>query len=173
MFLLLCICILPAGGYEPQRAKLALKDIFNYYLRAGWSILILETSLEPCILLCFGSRLDPDSIRSVGGSRRAKKTHKNRTKLRNFMFRSAGRSLLKAEGFSRTVDVLYGGLGLSKLQFLIKKESDLFSCTFPPSFCHQNPGSRLVFSLKCWIRVRTQWIRIRNTGILRRGSDYK
>jgi hypothetical protein len=31
-------------------------------------------------------------------------------KLRNFMF-SAGCSLLKAEGFSYSLDVLYGGLG--------------------------------------------------------------
>jgi hypothetical protein len=30
-------------------------------------------------------------------------------------------SLLRAEGFSCSLDVLYGGLGISKLQFLIKK----------------------------------------------------
>jgi hypothetical protein len=49
---------------------------------------------------------DPDSIRSVdpdpnseSGSRRAKMTHKSRTKLRNFMFWRAGCSLLRAEGF--------------------------------------------------------------------------
>jgi hypothetical protein len=43
--------------------------------------------------------LDPDSIRSFGsGSRRAKITHKNRKKLRNFMFKSSGCSLLRAEG---------------------------------------------------------------------------
>jgi hypothetical protein len=35
-------------------------------------------------------------------------------------------SLLRAEGFSRSLDVLYGVLGISKLQFLIFKKSNLF-----------------------------------------------
>jgi hypothetical protein len=60
-------------------------------------------------------------------------------------------------------NVLYGGLGIGKLQFLIKKK--FFSRNFFPIFGHQNPGSGLdpdwirigsgsgsVFSLKCWIR---------------------
>jgi hypothetical protein len=34
---------------------------------------------------------------------------------------STGCSLLSAEGFSCSLGVLYGGLGISKLQFLIKK----------------------------------------------------
>jgi hypothetical protein len=38
-----------------------------------------------------------------------------------FMFLSIGCSLLRAEGFSCSLGVLYGGLGISKLQFLIKK----------------------------------------------------
>jgi hypothetical protein len=37
------------------------------------------------------------------------------------MFLSTGCSLLRAEGFSCSLGVLYGGLGKSKLQFLIKK----------------------------------------------------
>ncbi len=37
------------------------------------------------------------------------------------MFLSARCSLLRAEGFSCSLDVLYGGLGISKLQILIKK----------------------------------------------------
>ncbi len=40
---------------------------------------------------------------------------------RNFMFWSAGCSLLRPEGFFCNLDVLYGGLGISKLQFFIKK----------------------------------------------------
>ncbi len=48
-------------------------------------------------------------------------THKNRKKSRIFMFLSTGYSLLRAEGFSCSLGVLYGGLGISKLQFLIKK----------------------------------------------------
>jgi hypothetical protein len=65
------------------------------------------------------------------------------------MFSSAGCSLLRAEGVYCTLDVLYGGLGISKLQFLI-------SCKFFSIFGHQNPGSGSLFSLKCWIWIRTQ-----------------
>ncbi len=64
---------------------------------------------------------------SGNGSRRAKITHKNRKKLRNFMFWSTGCSPLWAEGFSCSLDVLYGGLGISKLQLLIKIISICFS----------------------------------------------
>jgi hypothetical protein len=48
-------------------------------------------------------------------------THKSRKKSRIFMFLSTRCSLLRAEGFSCSLGVLYGGLGISKLQFLIKK----------------------------------------------------
>jgi hypothetical protein len=48
-------------------------------------------------------------------------THKNRKKSRIFMFLSIGCSLLRADGFSCSLGVLYGGLGISKLQFFIKK----------------------------------------------------
>ncbi len=58
---------------------------------------------------------------SGSGSRRAKMTHKNRKKSRIFMFLSTGCSLLRAEGFSCSLGVLYGRPGISKLQFLIKK----------------------------------------------------
>jgi hypothetical protein len=48
-------------------------------------------------------------------------THKNK-KFHKFNFLNywIGCSLLRAEGFSCSLDVLYGGLGISKLQFLIK-----------------------------------------------------
>jgi hypothetical protein len=46
---------------------------------------------------------------------------KNRKKLKIFVFSSAGCSFLRAEGFSCSLDVLYVGLGINKLQFLIKK----------------------------------------------------
>ncbi len=49
-------------------------------------------------------------------------THKNRKKYRNFMFLSAGFSLMRAEGFSCSLDVLYEGLGMSKWQFVINKD---------------------------------------------------
>ncbi len=46
------------------------------------------------------------------GSRRAKMTHENGKKLTNFMFWSARCSLLRAEGFFRSMGVRYGGLGI-------------------------------------------------------------
>ncbi len=51
-------------------------------------------------------------------------THKNRKKSRIFMFLStleSGCSLLRAESFSCSLGILFGGLGISKVQFLIKK----------------------------------------------------
>ncbi len=42
-------------------------------------------------------------------------------------YKSPGCSLLWAEGFSCSMDVLYRDLGISKLQFLIKKDN-IFSC---------------------------------------------
>ncbi len=87
-------------------------------------------------------------------------------KLIMFIFWSAGCSLSRAEGFPVAGGVLFGGLRVSKLQFLIKKEKNLCSCLFS-IFGHPNAGlvSGSGFKLKCWIRVRIriQWIRIHNT----------
>ncbi len=66
-----------------------------------------------------GSGLDPDSMGSLdpypqsgsgSGSRRAKMTQKNIRELTKFIFWSAICSLLRAEGFSCSLDVLYEGL---------------------------------------------------------------
>ncbi len=35
-----------------------------------------------------------------------------------------------------------------------------YSCKFFQIFCHQNPASGSVLSLKCWFRIQKQWIRI-------------
>jgi hypothetical protein len=73
-----------------------------------WFFVVMSAMMRHTpVDLSFGSR---------SGSSRAKVAHKNRKKLRNFMFRSAGCSLLRAEGFFFGLDGLYGGLG--KLQFL-------------------------------------------------------
>ena len=61
------------------------------------------------------------------------------------MFWSAGYFLCRAEGFSCSLGVLYGGLGISKLQFLIKK----LKIKFPA-----------VNFFQFW--VTKPWIRIRN-----------
>ncbi len=60
------------------------------------------------------------------------------------IFLSAGCSLLKDESFSCSLNVLYGGLGISKLQFLIKKRYTKLSAVFFSSiFGHQKPVSGL------------------------------
>jgi hypothetical protein len=59
------------------------------------------------------------------------------------MFWSAGCPLLRAEGFfCPSLDVLYGGLGIGKLQFWIKKILNIFFIyKFFSIFSNQNPGS--------------------------------
>jgi hypothetical protein len=43
---------------------------------------------------------------------------------------------LRAEGFFYNLDILYGGLGIGKLQFLIKKKKKNCSCNFLAIFGH-------------------------------------
>jgi hypothetical protein len=50
---------------------------------------------------------------------------------------------LRAEDFFYNLDILYGGLGIGKLQFLIKKKKKNFSCIFFSIFGHLSPGSIL------------------------------
>jgi hypothetical protein len=47
-----------------------------------------------------------------------------------FMFWSVGWPLLRAEGFFCNLDILYGGLGIGKLQFLIKRNLTFFQLYF-------------------------------------------
>jgi hypothetical protein len=67
------------------------------------------------------------------------------------MFCSAGYSLLRAEGFFYSLDVLSGVLGKGKLWFLIQNKNKIFfRCKSFPIFGHQKPGSGsgLVFKIK-------------------------
>ncbi len=57
------------------------------------------------------------------------------------MFLSTGCSLLRAEGFPCSLGVLYGGLGISKLQFLIKRIGIKFPAINFFNFRSSNPGS--------------------------------
>ncbi len=83
------------------------------------------------------------AVGSGSGSRRGKMIQKNRKKDRIFIFWSVGCSLLRAEGFSCSLGVLYGGLGISKLQFLIKKIKIKFLVVNPESgsAIRKNAGS--------------------------------
>ncbi len=108
---------------EIKKACFMSKSVFDirirYYLY-GYGSGSRSYSIFCSMVLFPKSRVsDPDPHGS--GSRRATMTHKNRKKSRIFIFLSTGCSLLKAEGFSCSLGVLYGGLGISKLQFLIKK----------------------------------------------------
>ncbi len=106
-------------------------------------------------------------------------THKNRKKCRIFMFLSTGCSLLRAEGFSCSLGVLYEGLGISKLQFFIKKIEVKFPANIFFKFQVIKPwiqirdpypesGIRIRNQKKCWIwiriRIRIKSMRIRNPG---------
>ncbi len=69
-------------------------------------------------------------------------SHKNREKVKNFHVLSAEFSF---EGFSCSLDVLYGGLRIGKLQFLIKKILHFFQLSFLKCFAKtpdpdQDPG---------------------------------
>ncbi len=58
--------------------------------------------------------------------------------------KSAGCSLLRAEGFFCSLGVLYGSPGISKLQFLIKKiKIKISSCNFFFNFKSSNPDPQL------------------------------
>ncbi len=83
-------------------------------------------------------------------------------------------SLLRAESFSCSLDVLYEILGISKLQFFQKDIEKNFSCIFiqflviktpdPDSEPNADPEPDAdPDSVKCWIRIRIR-IRIHNTG---------
>ncbi len=88
------------------------------------------------------------------------------------MFWSAGCSLLRAESFSCSLGVLYGGLGISKLQFLIKKIKIKFPAVNFSNFrsLTLDPGSGSAIRIsnwkKCWIRIRIKSMRIRNPVLL-------
>jgi hypothetical protein len=58
------------------------------------------------------------------------------------MFWSVGWPLLRTEGFFSNLDVLYGGLGIGKLQFLIKKKKKKISAVISFQFL-ESPGSVL------------------------------
>ncbi len=89
--------------------------------------------------------LDPDPHWEYGsGSRRAKINHKSEE---NSCFWSARCSLMRYEDlFSCSFDVLYGGLGISKLHFFIEKIKFFSSCKFFPNFRSSKP----------WIRIRIE-----------------
>ncbi len=64
--------------------------------------------------------------------------------------------------FSCSLGVLYGGLGISKQQFFIKKIEINFSAINFLQFQVIKPWIRIRNQKKCWIRIRIKSMRIRN-----------
>ncbi len=101
----------------------------------------------------------PRSV-SGSGSRRAKICVAPGNELVNLFFLSAGCSLLRAEVFCCS-------LGISKLQFMIKTNFHLyFFLKFLVIKILDLNGIRIRtwIHLKCWIRIRIQWIQIHSSG---------
>jgi hypothetical protein len=69
----------------------------------------------------FSCVVDPDPDLDWIWTQEDINTHKNLKKLIISFFEVLGVLFLRAEGFSCVLDVLYGGLGINKLHFLIKK----------------------------------------------------
>jgi hypothetical protein len=96
---------------------------------------------------CFGSGsgLDRDSIRSVLSVSEFQIRiwiQEGRNDRQNVLF-------LRAEGFFYRLDVLYGGLRMGKLQFLIKKILNFFSAVnIFLIFDHKKPWIRIGIQLK-------------------------
>jgi hypothetical protein len=128
----------PAGFDRTRNAVIGHKDFDLTYLGTQ------QTHLDSMSIRGSGSAL----IWVAGsGSRRGNMIQKNRKKYRIFMFWNAGCSLLRAEGFSCSLGVLYWDLEIRKLQFLIKKiKIKIASCKFFFNFrSSSNPvsGSRI------------------------------
>ncbi len=70
---------------------------------------------------------------------------------------------MTAKGFSCCLDVLYGGLGISKWNFWLKKGKKNFSTAFFLQFLVIKTLDtdwiriRIRIHLKCWITIRIQW----------------
>ncbi len=94
--------------------------------------------------------LDSDWIRIKDGAKRPRKTVKRFHLLKCWMFS------LRPEGFSCSLDVLYKGLGIIKLQVLIKKRYKISSTVpgfFFLKFWPSKPWMRIRINLRC--RPRT------------------
>ncbi len=148
--------------------------IFYYYLlymyRMSWCGAMTEWCAGPWVLdsrwsNSSSSVSDTDSFWSAGSGSGSRREGQNEPqKWRKFKFWSARCSLLRDEDFSCSLDVvLYGGLEMSKLQFLIKKFK-FFSAVNFSKFWSSKPWIwiririRIRIDKKCWIRIR---IRIR------------
>jgi hypothetical protein len=118
--------------------RIRIQIIYFYNRCRGSRSALIQIRIDP---IDFGL-LDPDPgthWECGSGSRRAKKTH-NYRKLRDFVFWSAGFSLLRIKGFFCSLDVLFGGLEICKLQLLsLRKSCNKHSLLIKscPNLCHR------------------------------------
>ncbi len=115
-----------AGSYMTGELKRGFHTV-----RAVISCMVVSSVVNPDLDTDSLGSLDPypdldsqSELRSGSRSRRAKMTHICRKIKLHFW--GAGCSLLRAEGFSCSLDVLYGGLGISKCNFWPKKIEKFF-----------------------------------------------
>ncbi len=99
----------------------------NVYISLFWLCILGKAGFR--IRIRIGSVFNRASgSGSVFGIRiRIQEGKNNPHKEKKFMFWSVGWPLLWAAGFFCNLDILYGGLGIGKLQFLIKKNIIFFS----------------------------------------------
>ncbi len=105
-------------------------------------------------------------ILDPGGSKMGQKYKK----CRNFMFWSAGCSVLRVEGFSCSLDVLHGGLRINKLRFLVNENIVVFQLCNSYIFYHQNFGSETGSALtKMLDPDHTETMKCRSTTLVKIG----
>ncbi len=132
---------------ENYRITYRVRQLISYlHIRLGYYFPRIPYTRKYSYRQWFESRFNQVSGSGSGfGIRNRIQEGKNykqkQKKLRIFMFWSDGCSLLRVEGFFCSLDVLYGGLGISKKQFLKKKINKYFSAVYFFFFSHQNPGS--------------------------------
>ncbi len=120
------MCEISIGSFRPIRQVFdAIHPLTHPSIRATRWLILSSFVWKRCssdVARVSDPDSDPHSNCGSGpGSRMAKMTHKNRKKSKIFLFLNTGCSLLRAEGFSCSLEIFYGGLGISELQFLIKK----------------------------------------------------
>jgi hypothetical protein len=86
-------------------------------------------------------------------------------KVKKFKISSADCYLLRDKAFSFSLDVLYGGLRISKLQFFITKFNILFGCKFFQNFGHQNTGSGSTLTKNAGSGSALKHMRIHHTAL--------
>jgi hypothetical protein len=120
--------MIPPVQHDVLRLQIAVDDPVLVEVMQRQQHLSKHTNHKFAKLLPLISVLDSDPIgsgfnkvpKSVSGS--GSREQKLSKKIINFIFEELDVLFLRAEGFSLSLDIRNGGLGISKLQFSLKKE---------------------------------------------------